>query len=59
VVIAAGPGWTQRRLPAGAIRSDSLHSAVLLTLGAVAPISLTEYEADPNDHVLPAVEDHQ
>ncbi|MDQ4091952.1 MAG: MerR family transcriptional regulator [Actinomycetota bacterium] len=39
VVIAAGPGWTQRRLPAGVIQSNALDSAVLLTLGATAPLA--------------------
>ncbi|HEX2264099.1 MAG TPA: MerR family transcriptional regulator [Pseudonocardiaceae bacterium] len=59
VVIAAGPGWTQRRLPSGVIGSNSLHSAVLLTLGAAAPASLATCATDPNDQVPPAAEDRQ
>jgi MerR family transcriptional regulator, light-induced transcriptional regulator len=37
VLIAAGPGWTHRRLPHEVVQADSLQSAVLLTLGAAAP----------------------
>ncbi|HZA16281.1 MAG TPA: MerR family transcriptional regulator [Pseudonocardiaceae bacterium] len=59
VVIAAGPGWAQRRLPAGVIASNSLHSAVLLTLGATAPPSLAASATDQNDQVPPAAEDRQ
>lgn len=59
VVIAAGPGWTQRRLPPGVIASNSLHSAVLLTLGAAAPPSPAARVTDPNDQVPPAAADRQ
>lgn len=59
VVIAAGPGWTQRRLPPGVIASNSLHSAVLLTLGAAAPASLAARATDPKDQVPPAAEDRR
>ena len=58
-LVAAGPGWAQRRLPAGVIASNSLHSAVLLTLGATAPPSLAASATDQNDQVPPAAEDRQ
>jgi hypothetical protein len=39
VVIAAGPGWIGRRLPAEVTRPDSLRTALLITLGATqAPV---------------------
>jgi MerR family transcriptional regulator, light-induced transcriptional regulator len=46
VMIAAGPGWTQRRLPDGVVHADSLQSAVLLTLGATVPPPRSEGPAD-------------
>jgi hypothetical protein len=36
LLLAAGPGWERRRLPAGVDRVESLHNAVLLTVGATA-----------------------
>lgn len=54
VLIAAGPGWVERRLPSGVIQSTSLQSAVLLTRGAAGPPLPTEGAADRKDHLLPA-----
>jgi hypothetical protein len=39
ILLAGGPGWNGRRLPEGVTRVGSLHTAILLTLGAiVSPI---------------------
>lgn len=35
ILLAGGPGWDGRRLPEGVTRVDSLHTAILLTLGAI------------------------
>ncbi|MDQ4103895.1 MAG: MerR family transcriptional regulator [Actinomycetota bacterium] len=59
VLIAAGPGWTERRLPEGIIESDSLQSAVLLTLGAAAPAPLPDGAPDASGHLPSAAEERR
>lgn len=54
VLIAAGPGWVHRRLPDEVVHADSLQSAVLLTLGATAPLSPSEGIAELDAHTLGA-----
>lgn len=44
VIIAAGPGWLDRRLPSGVVGAQTLREAVLLTTGAIA------HDAAPRHH---------